>query len=200
MTGYVTTCDGAVYALPVLLAWELRYTGGEPCDSFGVKCPYEAAMAKVLRCANRFRAAEDDGQTAFFGVIDEVEAVCDDKGLHLEIAGRGMAALLMDNEAEAVTYQRASTAEILRRHVTPYGITCAGYDEDEVEVTVFDADGRKVADEEKVAFWDFTCQGYEYIFRSGKPYMWFGRDDYHSGERGKQAWGRLYLEFWKRAK
>ena len=59
---------------------------------------------------------------------------------------------------------------------------------------------RKVADEEKVAFWDFTCQGYEYIFRSGKPYMWFGRDDYHSGERGKQAWGRLYLEYWKRAK
>ena len=129
MTGYVTTCDGTVYKLPVLLAWELRYTGGEPCDSFGVKCPYEAAMAEVLRSANRFRALEDDGQTAFYGVIDEVEAVCDDKGLHLEIAGRGMAALLMDNEAEAVTYQRASTAEILRRHVTPYGIACGAYDE-----------------------------------------------------------------------
>ena len=129
MTGYVTTCDGAVYALPVLLAWELRYTGGEPCDSFSVKCPYEAAMAEVLRRANRFRALEEDGETAFFGVIDEVEAVCDDKGLHLEIAGRGMAALLMDNEAEAVTYQRASTAELLHRHVTPYGIVCAGYDE-----------------------------------------------------------------------
>ena len=129
MTGYVTTCDGAVYALPVLLAWELRYTGGEPCDSFSVKCPYEAAMAETLRYANRFRAAEDDGETAFYGVIDEVEAVCDEKGLHLEIAGRGMAALLMDNEAEAVTYQRASMAEILRRHVTPYGIACIAYDE-----------------------------------------------------------------------
>ena len=78
MTGYVTTCDGTVYALPVLLAWELRYTGGEPCDSFEVKCPYEAAMAEVLRRANRFRALEDDGQTAFFGVIDEVGAVCDE--------------------------------------------------------------------------------------------------------------------------
>lgn len=129
MTGYVITCDGAVYALPVLLAWELRYTGGEPCDSFSAKCPYEAAMVEVLRRANRFRATEEDGQTAFFGVIDEVEAVCDDKGVHLEIAGRGMAALLMDNEAEAVTYQRASTAEILRCHVTPYGIACGVYDE-----------------------------------------------------------------------
>ena len=129
MTGYVTTCDGAVYALPTLYAWELRYTGGEPCDSFSVKCPYEAAMADVLRRANRFRAAEDDGKTAFFGVIDEVEAACDEKGMWLELTGRGMAALLLDNEAEAVTYQRASTAEILRRHVTPYGIACAAYDD-----------------------------------------------------------------------
>ena len=129
MTGYVTTCDGTVYALPALLAWELCYTGGEPCDSFSVKCPYEAAMAVVLRRANRFRAVEDDGETAFYGVIDEVETICDEKGLLLEIAGRGMAALLMDNEAEAVTYQRAFTTEILRRHVTPYGIVCGAYDE-----------------------------------------------------------------------
>ena len=129
MTGYVTTCDGAVYALPVLLAWELRYTGGEPCDSFSVRCAYEPAMAETLRRANRFRAAEEDGETVFFGVIDEVEAVCDEMGRHLELAGRGMAALLMDNEAEAATYQRASTAEILRRHVAPYGITCGAYDE-----------------------------------------------------------------------
>ena len=28
-----------------------------------------------------------------------------------------------------MTYQRASTAEILRRHVTPYGIACAAYDD-----------------------------------------------------------------------
>ena len=128
MTGYVTTCDGAVYALPVLLTWELRYTGGEPCDSFSVKCPYEAAMAEVLRRANRFRALED-GRTAFFGVIDEVGATCDEKGVWLELTGRGMAALLLDNEAESATYQRASTSELLRRHAAPYGIVCTAYDE-----------------------------------------------------------------------
>ena len=165
MTGYVTMCDGAVYALPVLLAWELRYTGGEPCDSFTIKCPYEAAMAETLRRANRFHALEDDGQTAFFGVIDEVEAVCDDKGLHLEIAGRGMAALLMDNEAEAVTYQRASTAEILRRHVTPYGIACSVYDEVYAPYKV--ASGSS----EWKALSDFTrlCGGFApYFERDGK--------------------------------
>ena len=165
MTGFVTTCDGTVYALPVLLAWELRYTGGEPCDSFSVKCPYETAMAEVLRCANRFRALEDDGQTAFYGVIDEVEAVCDEKGSYLEIAGRGMAALLMDNEAEAVTYQRASTAEILRRHVTPYGITCLAYDEVYAPCKV--ANGSS----EWKALNDFTrlCSGFApYFERDGK--------------------------------
>ena len=30
--------------------------------------------------------------------------------------GRGMAALLLDNEAEAVTYQRAALSEILKDH------------------------------------------------------------------------------------
>ena len=127
MTGYVTTCDGIVYALPALFAWELRYTGGEPCDSFSVRCPYEAAMAEILRRVSRFRA-EENGDTAFCGVVDECAAVCDEKGLWLEIEGRGMAALLMDNEAEATTYQHASVEELLRRHVTPYGITCTAYD------------------------------------------------------------------------
>ena len=165
MTGYVTTCDGVVYALPVLLMWELRYTGGEPCDSFSVKCPYEAAMAETLRRANRFRALEDDGRTVFSGVIDEVEAVCDEKGMHLEIAGRGMAALLMDNEAEAVTYQRASTAEILRCHVTPYGIACGAYDEVYAPYKV--ASGSS----EWKALSDFTrlCGGFTpYFERDGK--------------------------------
>ena len=36
-----------------------------------------------------------------------------------------MAALLLDNEAEAVSYQRATLGEILRNHVLPLGIRCA---------------------------------------------------------------------------
>ena len=127
MTGLITTCGGEVYQLPVLLAWEFSYTGGEPCDSFSVRCPYEKEMLDILRRAVRFTAREN-GTVRFFGVIDEHEAVCDEKGLWLELSGRGVAALLMDNEAEAVTYQRATASEILRRHVLPYGIRCGGYD------------------------------------------------------------------------
>ena len=127
MKGYITTCDGVQYELPTLLRWEFSYTGSVPCDSFSLRCPYEAAMAETLRRAVRFRARED-GATEFAGVIDETNVTCDEKGMQLELSGRGLAALLLDNEAEAVSYQRATMEEILKNHVTLYGIICTGYD------------------------------------------------------------------------
>ncbi len=127
MTGQITTCGGEVYTLPVLYRWELRYTGGVPCDSFSLRCAYDAEMADALRAAVRFTARED-GRTAFYGVIDECSAVCDEKGQWLEMSGRGLAALLLDNEAEALNYQRATLGEILKNHVAPYGIRCAERD------------------------------------------------------------------------
>ena len=130
MKGYLTTCEGEVYELPALLAWELSYTGSVPCDSFALKCPYEAAMAETLRRAVRFTARED-GEMTFVGVIDEYEAVCGEKGLLLEMSGRGMAALLLDSEAEAVNYELATTEEIVKNHVTRWGVACAAWEEAE---------------------------------------------------------------------
>ena len=127
MKGYLTTCDGAQFELPTLLKWEFSYTGSVPCDSFTLKCAYEPAMAEVLRRAVRFTARED-GTVEFAGVVDECGVTCDEKGLQLEASGRGMAALLLDNEAESVSYQWATMEEILKNHVTPYGIVCTGYD------------------------------------------------------------------------
>jgi len=127
MKGYLTTCDGAQFELPTLLKWEFSYTGSVPCDSFTLKCAYEPAMAEVLRRAVRFTAREG-GTVEFAGVVDECGVTCDEKGLQLEVSGRGMAALLLDNEAESVSYQWATMEEILKNHVTPYGIVCTGYD------------------------------------------------------------------------
>ena len=127
MTGCVTTHEGTEYTLPALLSWELTCTGGVPCDSFAVRCAYSAEMEPVLCAATRFTARED-GKTVFFGVIDEWSAECGGSGKMLQISGRGMAALLLDNESEAAVYERATTADILRRHVVPYGVVCDGYD------------------------------------------------------------------------
>ena len=61
--------------------------------------------------------------TRFRGVIDEWSAVCGAEGAVLTVEGRGMAALLLDNEAEAVTYQRAALSEILKDHAAVCGVT-----------------------------------------------------------------------------
>lgn len=127
MKGYITTCDGEEYELPTLLRWEFSYTGSVPCDSFSLECPYAPAMAEKLRRAVRF-AARENGETAFSGVVDEVGADCGEKGLRLSLSGRGMAALLLDNESEAVSYGWATTEEILRNHVTVHGVCCTDWD------------------------------------------------------------------------
>lgn len=117
------TARGTVYELPELLRWRIRLTGGVPCDSFEAACLYGAEMAEVLESACRFEAVED-GAVVFRGVIDEWSAEMDDSGAVLTLTGRGMAALLLDNETEAASYQWAGVREIVRRYVVPCGIEC----------------------------------------------------------------------------
>ena len=57
-----------------------------------------AARRAVLADAVRF-TAEQDGEVVFTGVVDEAECGWDSGGGRLELSGRGMAALLLDNEA-----------------------------------------------------------------------------------------------------
>jgi hypothetical protein len=45
-------------------------------------------------------------------------------GATATVTGRGYAARLLDNESRPVTYQDATLAEIVRCHVTPYGVSC----------------------------------------------------------------------------
>ena len=116
------TWDGAEYTLPVLVRWELEYTGGVPCDSMTAVCLYDPGMAEILPKATRFTAYRDGG-IMLRGVVDAYEISLSQQGLLASIEGRGMAALLLDNESEALTYGRAMLSEILGNHVLPYGIT-----------------------------------------------------------------------------
>lgn len=119
---WLDTYDGAQYELPVLLRWDLDYTGMVPCDSMAAACLYDAEMAEVLPKATRFTAFQN-GKVMLRGVIDAYEVSLSRQGLLAEIEGRGMAALLLDNESEALSYERAPLSEILENHVSPYGIT-----------------------------------------------------------------------------
>ncbi len=115
------TYDGETYTLPTLLRWDVELTGSVPCDSLEAAWPYDAGMAEVFPRATRFTATED-GKTVLRGVVDAYEVTMDSSGLLASMEGRGMCALLLDNESEAVTYERSTLQEILDSHAAPYGI------------------------------------------------------------------------------
>ena len=123
-TWKVTCWNGAEYVLPEPLAWRLEYGLGSPCDSFWVKTLWSTGQESVLGDAIRMTVA-NGGETVFFGVVDECECTWSEEGCTAVFSGRGMQALLLDNQAEAVDFGQATLAEILRRYVTPYGITVA---------------------------------------------------------------------------
>lgn len=119
----LTTWNQESWDLPVLLEWELRYTGGVPCDSVSLTCVYDRSMGTVLPECCRLGVFED-GELRFYGVVDEYTVERSERGELLTITGRGLAALLLDNESTAAVYQRATTRELLQSHVEPYGIRC----------------------------------------------------------------------------
>ncbi len=75
----------------------------------------------MLTNAVRFKAVYE-GVTVFCGVVDDFEVSASDNGCIVTVNGRGLAALLLDNEAEAAQYYSASLDMILEKYVYPYGI------------------------------------------------------------------------------
>ena len=125
MRCWVELGDGSSLNLPTAVSWRFCYGTDTPCDSFFLRCLWERGQEKLLHNACRFGAAWE-GERVFTGVVDEFAVLCGRDGLYLELEGRGMAALLLDNEAMPAEYQRATRADIVADHVTPYGIRAVG--------------------------------------------------------------------------
>lgn len=125
MRGYVTDAAGRQWLLPQPTAWRMEYTAGTPCDSFWMRCPWEAGSGTRPGDWPRFWA-EHEGERVFTGVVDECQVEQSGGGSVLELSGRGMAALLLDNEALGQDYGTATLEDILRDHVAPYGIELSG--------------------------------------------------------------------------
>lgn len=121
MTAYLILNDGTRRKLPELLEWKLEYGCGTPCDSFRVVCLWNSVNDSLLDKAVRFEAFEKD-ECVFNGVVDESEVCWSTQGCRLEVDGRGLAALLLDNEATGTDYGVATIQDILKDHVQPYGI------------------------------------------------------------------------------
>lgn len=121
MTGYLITAGGEKIQLPPFTRWQLTRTGSVPCDSFEAVCPWDGGVDRAWDGACRL-AADENGQRRFTGVLDEYEMTWGERGGELSLSGRGLAALLVDNEARGQDYPIATIQDILREHVEPYGL------------------------------------------------------------------------------
>ena len=125
MECWVTTGGGEKLTLPESVRWELCHGTGVPCDSFFVRCLWESGQERLMSGACRFYA-QWEGERVFTGVVDEFACLCGADGLYLEMSGRGMAALLLDNEAMPAQYQLATRSDLVADHVSPYGVEAVG--------------------------------------------------------------------------
>lgn len=121
MEAYIYDCAGEKWALPVLLSWDISHGFGEACDSFEIEFLYRSDMADTLAKAVEMEAVHG-GRTVFYGRVDEYEAVADSRGATVKLRGRGMQALMLDNEAESADYYYCDLDFILSRHVRVLGI------------------------------------------------------------------------------
>ncbi|MCI9263473.1 MAG: hypothetical protein HFF06_02755 [Oscillospiraceae bacterium] len=121
MRGYLLNARGERLELPPFTSWRLRRTGGVPCDSFEGECPWDRGVEPAFDSACRL-VAEEGAERRFTGVLDEYELSWDGGGGRLSLSGRGLAALLLDNQAAGRDYQVATLEDILREHVRPYGV------------------------------------------------------------------------------
>ena len=119
VTAYVLTAAGERWQLPPAVEWELEYTAGVPCDSFFYRCPSRGCGGADPALWHRFEGYEGE-QLVFRGVVDECVRTISAAGEQLELSGRGLAALLLDNEALPRDYGTATAEDILDGHVRPY--------------------------------------------------------------------------------
>lgn len=152
MTACLIMGDGTRYALPELLEWELDYGCGTPCDSFRVVSLWSCGDDTVLANAVRFEAFQEQEQV-FAGVVDECQVAWSAQGCRLEVSGRGMAALLLDNEAQGLDYEVATLQDILRDHVLPYGIQVTG----QAELPAVEHFSIDYGNSEWAVLYDFAC-------------------------------------------
>ena len=122
---WVMLGGGGELDLPTAVSWKFCYGTDTPCDSFFLRCLWERGEEKVLHDACRF-FAQWEGERVFTGVVDEYAVICGKDGLYLELSGRGMAALLLDNEAMSAEYQKCTRADLIADHVAPYGVETTG--------------------------------------------------------------------------
>lgn len=104
-----------------VFALDLTRTIGTPVDSFEARLLWSAGAADAARSCERVRIYAD-GKLVFTGVADEVSVEVGAHGRVLEVAGRGLAAVMMRVEQSGREFAVAGWADIKKRLVDECGI------------------------------------------------------------------------------
>ncbi len=121
MKAWIDCCDGRSWGLPAILSWDIYHGFGSPCDSFEVEFLHSQELIDILPLATGFRA-EYGGENVFKGRVDEFSCTASADGCLCTLRGRGLQALMLDNEAESADYYNADMDYILSRHAREIGI------------------------------------------------------------------------------
>lgn len=121
MRGELILRSGETAALPECFAYRLVHTDGSAADCFELSFPTRRDLLPLLRQNRELRCMEAD-EVRFRGVIDEVETVRADRFV-TTVCGRGLAAKLMDNQADGAEFFSLDLDTVLARYVRPCGIT-----------------------------------------------------------------------------
>ena len=124
LTIKITGADNRSFTIDSALTVKLDSDMAVPADSLTVTCPYSGAIRKNAQSIQAY----DGGRLVFTGQIDSVDSIKRPQGVILKITARSLAAALLDNEAEPVTYLNPTAVMIESRHLRPFGITLAEKD------------------------------------------------------------------------
>lgn len=118
LTVNIENTDGKELPSDGLLSVVLNSEIDVPADSIAVTMPYNKKTALNVHTIT----ASFGEKILFRGVVDEVISLCDEKQAIMKLTARSPAGLLLDNEAEPVTYYCPSADFVCDKHLKPFGI------------------------------------------------------------------------------
>lgn len=102
---------------PLAAAWKSELD--VPADSLSLTLDYDR---ELFEQAQRIRAYYNDS-LIFDGQLDELARLRQGSGLILKLSARSMAAALLDNEAEPLSYRNPTAVLMYEKHLKPFGLS-----------------------------------------------------------------------------
>lgn len=96
-----------------------------PADCVSISCVYDREIFENARSVSAYNGDEP----VFEGQIDELSRYRSSGGTALRISARSAAAVLLDNEAEPLSYRNPTSSLMFHKHLKPLGFTDVEYDQ-----------------------------------------------------------------------